>query len=82
MDVFVCLHIIIIMHVFAGIELLKRLSDSSVEYVSKIKSIFSVIFHTIYTLCVFIHPFYLIMIVRLRARDLIIIIKWEVWPII
>ena len=52
----------------------------SVECVSKIKSIISVIFQYI-GLCVFSRPMYLMIIGRIHVLYLIIIIKSEVWPI-
>ena len=48
---------------------------------SKIKSIHSAMFYTIYGVCVFSLPIYLVTIVRIRVLCLIIFIKSEVWPI-
>ena len=64
-----------------GIELLKCLSDIvCLECVSKMRSVLSIIFHTMHgTLCiVFSLPIPLIMIMRIPVLDLIIIIKLEV----
>lgn len=84
--VFVCLHITLphyhhYAEISEDIELLNACQVHSVECVSKIKSIISIIFHHIGRWVFWAYPFPFVMIVRIRVLNLIIIIESEVWTI-